>query len=99
MEQSPKPSQTIESYVYDGYKLNPEGTSKGINRTQLSSMVHGRMTVSDTTEWDEVMHPQVNGLKIGETTVLTSGAYEYIKVTKISDNSFDTEYGTYDYED
>ncbi len=97
MDQAPKPSQPLAGYEDDGMKYTPEGEVKSLTRTQLSSMIHGRMTVSNTAEWDEDMHPRVDRLAVGETTVLEGGAYEYMKVTKTSSNAFDVEYGSYDY--
>lgn len=91
-----KPNQILEAYVDNGRRFIPEEKEQGVTRTQLNSMIHGLMTVENTAEWDEEMHPQVDRLKVGETTVLKSGANEYMKVTKTSGDKFDVEYGAFE---
>ena len=88
--------EPLKVYTEGTTKLSPEGTRKGMKRYELDSLVHGFMSVSSTSEWDDEMHPQINALKVGETTILKSGAYEYIKVTRSSNDVFDAEFGTYD---
>ncbi len=85
----------LESYVEDNLELSPEWKMSGVTRTKVSSAIH-HMTVCDVREWDEEMHPQVNDLNVGQTTILISGAYEYLKVTKVSKDTFDTEFGSYE---
>ena len=90
-----KDDNQLETYTEDGVEFSPEWSRLQVSRSAVSGMIH-HMTVCDTSEWDEVMHPQVNRLKVGETTTLESEACEYLKVTKTNKDTFDAEYGMYD---
>ena len=98
MEQSPKLEKITlpKAYTNSEGTFTPEGVHTGLKRHELDSMIHSALTVSDTREWDEDMHPQVSKLQVGETVVLTSGAYEYMKVTRNANETFDAERGVFD---
>ena len=81
------------AYTENGVEFIPEWKSHNVTRTHVAHVIHSCMTVDDTREWDQVMHPQVNCLDVGQTTILESCAGECLKVTKVGNNLFDIEYG------
>ena len=89
-----KDNDQLEPYRINGVMFTPEWSDCRVTRVHVSGVIHG-MTVSDTYAWDEVMHPQVNRLQDGETAILESDAWEYLKVTKVGKNLYDIEYGFY----
>lgn len=93
MEASPADN----SYIEEGRKYIPEGSRKGLNSADLDSLLNIALT-ADADEWEGGFGSSTKKLGVGETTFVRSGAHEYVKVTKNTDGTFDTEHGTYEEE-